>query len=166
MRVPRMIAGAALLLSACALPRADEARVPLPSPLLPIECVVEEGKHLSLRAAGREILRYAIGTVEAPAGVDPVHAAAGFLHPVRTTSGVLVSDSFSSSHPHHHGAWSAWRQGEFEGRNLNGFAPLEKLGRMEFVSLEGVVSGPVCGGFRAKQRLVDLHAPGGPRPAL
>ena len=132
----------------------------------PVESVAEEGKHLTLRVGGKDVLRYAVGVVEPPAGIDPLHASAGFLHPVWTPSGRVVSDNFPRGHEHHHGIWSAWRLGEFEGRKLNGFAPLEKLGRMEFVKVEATFSGPVFGGFRARQRLVDLNAPGGPRAAL
>jgi hypothetical protein len=131
-----------------------------------VECVVEEGKHVTLRAGGRDVLRYALCVVEPPAGVDPLHASAGFVHPLWTPSGRVVSDNFPKGHEHHHGVWSAWRQGEFEGRKLNGFAPLEKLGRMEFVKLEATISGPVFGGFSTRQRLVDLNAPGGPKDAL
>lgn len=132
----------------------------------PVECVSEEGKHLTLRAGGKDVLRYAVGVVEPPAGADPLHASAGFIHPVWAPSGRVVSDNFPRGHEHHHGIWSAWRAGEFEGRKLNGFAPLEKLGRMEFVKVESTFSGPVFGGFRARQRLVDRNAPGGPRAAL
>lgn len=131
-----------------------------------VETVASEGKHLTVRFSGKDILRYAMDVVAAPAGADPLHAAAGFIHPVWAPSGRTVSDNFPKGHEHHHGIWSAWRQTEFEGRKLNGFAPLEKLGRMEFLKLEGSFSGPVFGGFRARQRLVDPNAPGGPKPAL
>lgn len=128
--------------------------------------VLETGNDLTVRAGDREALRYAIGRVPTPDGVDPLHAAAGFIHPLRTPSGLMVTDNFPTGHPHHHGIWSAWRKGEREGRPVNGFAPLEKLGRMEVVAVDGLFDGPVVGGFRAKQRLVDLSDPDGPTPAL
>jgi hypothetical protein len=131
-----------------------------------VECIEEKGKHVTLRAGGKDVLRYAVAVVEPPAGVNPAHASAGFIHPVWSPSGRVVSNNFPRGHEHHHGIWSAWRQAEFEGRTLNGFAPLEKLGKMELVKLEGTFSGPVFGGFRSRQRLVDLNAPGGPKAAL
>ncbi len=131
-----------------------------------VEPVVTEGRHATLRFAGRDVLRYNIGVVEAPAGIDPAHNSSGYIHPVWTPEGRVVSNDLPKLHPHHHGIWFCWRTGEFEGRKLNAFAPLEKLGRMEVVKVDGTVSGPVFGGFRARQRLVDLQAPGGAKPAL
>ncbi len=108
----------------------------------------------------------AVAAPRAPAGVDPAHERSAYLHPVWTPSGRVISNDFPPKHEHHHGIWFSWRTGEFEGRKLNAFAPLEKLGRQEHVALEETFAGPVFGGFRAKQRLVDLNAPGGPKAAL
>jgi hypothetical protein len=130
-----------------------------------VECVEEAGA-LRLRAGGRDVLRYATAVVPAPEGADPSHAAAGFIHPLWTPSGRVISNNFPRGHEHHHGVWSCWRLAEFEGRKLNGFAPLEKLGRMEFVQVDATFPGAVFGGFRARQRLVDLHAPDGPKVAV
>lgn len=128
--------------------------------------VLKTEKDLTVRVGGRDALRYAIARMEPPAGVDPLYAAAGFIHPVWTPSGLTVTDSFPKGHPHHHGIWSAWRKGEREGRSVNGFASLEKLGRMEVASVDGRFEGPVFGGFRVTQRLIDLTDPDGPTPAL
>lgn len=125
-----------------------------------------EGESVAARVGAKEVFRYNTGRVPAPAGVDPAHVSTGYLHPVRTPSGRVISNDHPKGHEHHHGVWYCWRTGEFEGRKLNAFAPLEKLGRMEFVKLEGTFSGPVFGGFRSRQRLVDLNAPGGPQPVL
>jgi hypothetical protein len=134
---------------------------PAPSPR--VEPVLEEGKRVTVRFAGKEIFRYNGGVVPAPEGIDPAHNSSGYLHPVWTPSGRMVSNDLPRLHPHHHGIWFCWRTGEFEGRKLNAFAPLEKLGRMEVVKVDEAASGPVFGGFRARQRLLDLQAS---KPAL
>ncbi len=128
--------------------------------------VVSEGRHVTVSALGRDALRYTIGAPAAPAGIDPAHERSAYLHPVWTPDGRTITNDLPAKHPHHHGIWFSWRTGEFEGRKLNAFAPLEKLGRQEHAALDGVFSGPVFGGFRARQRLVDLNAPGGPKTAL
>jgi hypothetical protein len=130
-----------------------------------IEAVADE-KHATLRAGGKDVVRYNLAAPPAPAGVDPAHERSAYLHPIRTPDGRVISNDFPPKHEHHHGIWFSWRTGEFEGRKLNAFAPLEKLGRQEHVKMEETFSGPVFGGFRAKQRLVDLNAPGGPKAAL
>jgi len=139
---------------------------PAAAPPASVRCVVEEGKHVLVRAGGRGVLRYNTAVMKSPPGVDPLHDSSGYIHPVWAPSGRLLSNDFPGPHPHHHGIWSCWRDADFEGRKLNAFAPLEKLGRMEFVKLEQPFDGPVVGGFRARQRLVDLNAPGGPKAAI
>ena len=131
-----------------------------------VEAVVEEGKQVLLRVAGKDAARYNVAAPRAPAGVDPAHERSAYLHPVWTPGGRVISNDFPKGHEHHHGIWFSWRTGEFEGRKLNAFAPLEKLGRQEHVKLDETYSGVVFGGFRARQRLVDLNAPGGPKAAL
>ncbi len=132
-----------------------------PKPAPAVECAVAEGKHLTFRFEDRDILRYHTSVVEPPPGVDPVYAFSGYLHPFRTPSGRIVTGDFARGNEHQHGIWSAWRQAEFEGRKVNPWAPLEKVGRVEFLKLEGTLSGPVFGGFRSRQRLIDPNAPGG-----
>ncbi len=137
-----------------------------PSPSAGVECAVEAGKHLTLRLEDKDLLRYNMGVVQPPAGVDPVYAFTGYIHPVWTPSGRVITNDFAPKQEHQHGVWFAWRQAEFEGRKVNPWAPLEKVGQVEFVKLDGTVAGPVFGGFRSRQRLLDPNAPGGPKAVL
>jgi len=130
-----------------------------------VGCTTVEGSHLTFRFEDKDILRYNTGVVQPPAGTDPVYAYSGYLHPVWTPSGRTITGDFAKGNEHQHGIWSTWRHAEFEGRKVNAWAPLEKVGRVEFVKLDETVSGPVFGGFRARQRLLDPNAPGGPKPA-
>jgi hypothetical protein len=130
-----------------------------------VEAVVE-GKHVTVQALRKDVVRYHLEAPKVPAGGDPAHERSAYLHPVWTPDGRVVSNDFPPKHEHHHGIWFSWRSGEFEGRKLNAFAPLEKLGRQEHVALDEAYPGVIFGGFRVKQRLVDLNAPGGPKPAL
>ncbi len=131
-----------------------------------VECAAVEGRHLTLRYEGKDILRYHTGVVPPPAGVDPAYAFTGYIHPVWTPSGRVITGDFAPKDEHHHGIWFAWRHAEFEGRKLNAWAPLENVGKVEFVKVEETISGPVFGGFRGRQRLLDPAAPGGPKGAL
>ncbi len=131
-----------------------------------LECLFVGGKHVLLRAADRDVLRYNAATVEAPAGVDPVFARSGYIHPVWTPSGRVVSNDFPPNHLHHHGLWFPWTSSEFEGRKVDFWNSKVKQGRVEAVKVEAAFEGPVFAGFRASHRFVDLTAPGGPRAAL
>jgi hypothetical protein len=126
--------------------------------------VVDEGKRLAVKLAGREIIGFQTKP-ELPADVKPVFARAGYIHPIYTPSGRLVSDDYPSDHYHHHGIWAAWTKTEFEGRHPDFWNVHDGTGRVDFVGVDETWGGPVHGGFRSRQNYVDVSGPA-PKVAL
>ncbi|MBV8881570.1 MAG: PmoA family protein [Planctomycetaceae bacterium] len=137
-----------------------ESAAPAPSPA--VDCV-DDGKALVVSVGGKTVLRYNHAVVDQP---DPVFSRSGYLHPISTPSGKTVTNDSPANHLHHHGIWSAWTSSEFEGRKSNFWESKEKQGKVEFVKIDGTVSGPVYGGFTVRHRFVNLTAPDGPKTAL
>jgi hypothetical protein len=125
--------------------------------------VVDNGKNLTLSVGGRAVLRYNHAVIEQP---DPVFSRSGYLHPIWTPAGKVITNDSPPNHLHHHGLWSAWTSSEFEGRKSNFWESKELQGRIECVKVEETVSGPVFGGFRARHRFINLNGPDGPKVAL
>jgi hypothetical protein len=117
-------------------------------------------------ADGRTLARYAFAPVPVPAGVDPVYSRGGYLHPLRTPAGRVVTNDLPSNHLHHHGIWSGWTSSHFEGRPSNFWETKAGQGRVEALSVDETWSGPACAGLRARHRFVSLSVPGAPKPAL
>ncbi len=88
--------------------------------------------------------------------IKPVFLRGGYIHPVFTPSGHLVTDDYPSDHYHHHGIWFAWTKTEFEGAHPDFWNVGDGTGRVEFISLDGAWSGPVHAGFKSRQRYVAL----------
>ena len=130
------------------------------------ECADVGGKHLVLRAGGKDVLRYNSSVVEPPAGMEPIFARSGYIHPIWTPSGLVISNDFPPNHKHHHGLWMPWTKAEFEGREVNFWEQGYGLGKVECTGIDEKVSGSVFGGFRAIHRFLDLKAPEGPKPVL
>lgn len=91
--------------------------------------------------------------------IKPEYKRAGYLHPIRTPSGTIVSDDYPPQHIHHHGIWSPWTKTSFQGRAPDFWNMGAKTGTVEFVALDRTWSGAVHGGFVARHRFVDLSAP-------
>src|SRR6185503_2617122 len=127
-----------------------------------VECV-DDGKSLTLSVSGKKVLRYNHAVVEQP---DPVFSRSGFLHPVWTPEGKVITNNSPANHLHHHGIWSAWTSSEFEGRKSNFWESKEKQGKVEFVKMEETFTGPVFSGFRARHRFINLNGPDGPKAVL
>ncbi len=122
--------------------------------------------HLDIKVRGRSVLSF----VGEPNGlphpdIKPIFLRGGYIHPVFTPSGRLVTDDYPSDHYHHHGIWFAWTKTEFEGKHPDFWNMGDGTGRVEFVKVGKTWSGPVYAGFTSTQRYVALTG-GAPKTAL
>lgn len=137
-----------------------------PAPFPKVECKDVEGKHLVFSAGGKDVVRYNSAFIPPPPGVDAVFGRSGYLHPVWTPDGRVISNDVPKNHLHHHGIWFPWTSSEFEGRPSDFWNSGSKQGKVECVKVEKTVSGPVFAGFTATHRFVNLNGPDGPKTAL
>lgn len=115
---------------------------------------------LKLTVAGHPVLYYRMERDAVPReGIKPEVVRAGYIHPVFSPSGQLVTDDYPANHPHHHGIWTPWTKTSFQGRSPDFWNMQGKTGAEEFVALDRTWSGPVHGGFEARLNMVDLSAP-------
>lgn len=123
-------------------------------------------RHLLFSHAGRSILRYNYGVIEPPEGIEPLFARSGYIHPVWTPAGKVISNDFPPNHKHHHGIWFPWTSTTFEGRDVDFWNTGSLQGNVECTGVDARITGPVFGGFRARHRFLDLKAPGGAKEVL
>jgi len=133
---------------------------------VPAKNLVRSGNNLTLSSAGRKVFTYNGDLTPLPDGIAAAVQRGGYLHPVLSPSGKVLSDDYAPNHPHHHGLWAAWTKTEFEGRHPDFWNMQDKTGRVEFVSIDSTFAGALACGFAAKHRYVDLTAPGGAKTAL
>jgi hypothetical protein len=115
------------------------------------------GDKLAIDVAGRRAFVYQAQPGELPAsGIKEIFRRGGYIHPVYTPSGRVVTDDYPPDHYHHHGIWFAWTKTEFEGRHPDFWNMGDGTGKVEFVALDETWSGAVHGGFVSRHRYVDL----------
>ena len=119
-----------------------------------------EGSRIKFAIDGRLVFYYQADPSQLPRpDIKPLYRRGGYLHPVLTPSGKLVSDDYAPNHLHHHGVWFSWAHAEFEGRHPDFWNMGEAKGTTEFVALDKTWSGSVHGGFQSEHRFVDLTTP-------
>ena len=79
----------------------------------------------------------------------------GYLHPLRTPSGRVVTDDDVPARPEQRGLWSAWGVTRVDGRAPDFWHTGRGTGAVEFEGVLEAFSGPVVAGFRARHRAVD-----------
>jgi hypothetical protein len=100
------------------------------------------------------VFRYqTVGRAPRP-DVPPQAVRAGYLHPLQTPRGLVVTDDYHPKHRGHHGIWTAWTAAEFEGRKLSLWGG--DSAKNDFVALDETFAGAAAGGLRARHQTVDL----------
>lgn len=118
-----------------------------------------EGQQIIFTAGARELLRYQAEPGELPRpDIKEAFRRGGYLHPIFTPAGRLVTDDYPANHLHHHGVWSPWTKTEFEGRKPDFWNMGAGTGRVEFVAVEEVWSKDGRAGFKARHQFADLLA--------
>src|SRR5215470_6689804 len=92
-------------------------------------------------------------------GIKEAFKRAGYMHPVYSPGGRVVTDDYPSDHYHQHGIMFAWTKTEFEGRQPDFWNMGNGSGSVEFDGVGSSSSGPVHAAFTARFRYVDLSAP-------
>ena len=132
----------------------------------PVVAATKQGGAVRITVGSKEVLTYQGEKTPLPDGYEPQFQRGGYIHPVFTPSGKLVTDDYPHNHKHHHGIWAPWTLTEFEGRKPDFWNMGTKTGTIEFVGLGDAWAGPVSGGFQTRHRFVDLTAKPEPKVAL
>ena len=81
--------------------------------------VQESDGRFVFTADGAELAVYHAAPAKPPEGVDAMYARSGFVHPVRTPSGRVVTDDFSPDYSHQNGLFNTWTKATFRDRPVD-----------------------------------------------
>lgn len=110
-----------------------------------------------LKNGNSEILRYQTSVLYPPAKVDTSYKRSGFIHPLMTPSGNILTRVSPPDHYHHVGIWNPWTRVKI-GNHVTDFWNLyEKQGTVKFAGINSTVNGPVYGGFSVRQEHIDFQ---------
>ncbi len=119
----------------------------------PIKVETKDGG-LLLTDHGKNVLQYNFETVYPPQGVDTVFKRSGFIHPLWSPEGHLLTQINPPDHRHHVGIWNPWTDVLFEGKMVDFWNLVKKEGTVRFSKFISKTEGPVFGGFKALQEHV------------
>lgn len=112
---------------------------------------------ITLSVGGRPVLTYHSEVTQPPRGdIDPVYQRGGYIHPLLTPSGVVVTGDYPPDHVHHHGIWAAWTRTRFRDEMVDFWNVADRLGDVLPVAVDSMWDGAIHGGFSARHRYVAL----------
>lgn len=125
-----------------------------------------DSEALEIGYKNRKALRYQYALMEPPAGENPLYVRSGFIHPIWSPEGKVLTRIHPSDHIHHMGFWTPWTKTEFEGRHVDFWNLKEGQGTVRFVKFNFLTTGPVFGGFEALQQHVVFDSVNGEKIAI
>ena len=125
-----------------------------------------DGEGLEFSFEGAKALRYNYALIPPPESENPLFTRSGFIHPIWTPDGKVLTRIHPSDHIHHLGFWLPWTKTEFEGRNVDFWNLGSGQGTVRFVRFTSLNSGPVFACFEAIHEHIDLSAPEGEKVVL
>ncbi len=138
--------------------------VSLPVILLKGELALHETPdYIEVSRGDTPVLRYHKAEMPPPEGASPAYRRSGFIHPLRSPSGAVVTSIHAPDHIHHMGLWHAWVRTEFRGRNVDFWNLRKSQGTVRFVEMIDRAEAPDQVGFTVGQQQVAL--PHEDRPA-
>jgi len=122
---------------------------------------VKGDKALDLQLGGANILRYNHAVVPAPKDIGRIPEArrslydrSGFIHPLWSTKGSVLTEIHPADHIHHMGLWMPWTHTHFEGKMVDFWNVGDGTGTVRFAKYLSTTDGPVFGGFQVQQEHV------------
>lgn len=120
----------------------------------------QDEAELMLAAGDRPILTYHIATDCPPKDQPQYYCRSGYIHPLRSPGGAVVTDGFPVGHTHQHGLFFAWVDNTFRGDFTDFWNQQKETGTVAHRELTGTTSGDVFTGFSSRLQQISLeHGP-------
>jgi hypothetical protein len=127
--------------------------------------LTDSGQSLRVAIGDRPVLEYRYELMPVPEGVNEAFSLSGFIHPLWSPEGEVLTRIQPPDHRHHYGIWNPWTHTEFEGRSVDFWNVGSRQGRVVSAGVVQRESGAVLGGYKAIHNHI-AHLPGGDRIAM
>jgi hypothetical protein len=128
---------------------------------------IERGhKDLKVISNNRPVLNYRFAMTYPPEGVDLLYKRSGYIHPLWSPGGELLTSIQPSDHYHHYGIWGPWTLTHIDGRETDFWNLVKGEGTVRFAGFISQVEGEVYTGFKVLQQHIDFGAAGEDRIAI
>jgi hypothetical protein len=122
--------------------------------------VVRKQIDLSLLQNENPVLNYRFETTFPPEGVNPLYKRSGFIHPLWSPGGEVLTRIQAPDHYHHYGIWGPWTKTHIGDREVDFWNLAKGQGTVKFAGFLSQTEGDVFSGFQALQQHVDFGGQG------
>jgi hypothetical protein len=118
----------------------------------------ESSKGMDFLLDGKLVLSYQMIKEPVPMGIKGAYSKSGFIHPIQSPSGQILSRIQPQDHYHHYGIWGPYARATIAGKEVDFWNLGDEKGRVDF---SRVLSKKQAGGaaeLTVRQNHIDLKA--------
>lgn len=128
--------------------------------------IKKDNQGVKLMAGSKPILNYQTAMTYPPGGVNPIYRKSGFIHPLWSPSGEVLTRIQAPDHYHHYGVWGPWTKTHINGRAVDFWNLASGEGSVRFSKLLAIEEGEIYAGITALQEHLDFGAKGEDQVAI
>jgi Family of unknown function (DUF6807) len=121
---------------------------------------------LTISSGNQKLLTYQFKTVYPPTGIDTNYKRSGFIHPLYTPHGQVLTNIQPKDHYHHYGIWNPWTHTFFEGDTVDFWNIKGHQGTVRFVKFTSQESNSKYAEYTALHEHVVFKKNGSEKVAL
>lgn len=110
-----------------------------------------------VKVNNKPLLFYHTKEAMPPADSPSYYRRSGFIHPLYSPNGSVLTDDFPAGHAHQHGIFTAWTNTTFRGKMVDFWNQHKKLGTVEHVEVLEAKEGRDFGRIKTKLRHISLE---------
>lgn len=128
--------------------------------------LVDKNGSLTFRSGNKDLLSYQYKTVYPPAGQDTNYKRSGFIHPLYTPHGQVLTRIQPPDHYHHYGVWNPWTHTLFEQDTVDFWNIKGKQGTVRFAKFVSKTNALEFSEFTALHEHIVFKKDGSEKVAL
>ncbi len=128
--------------------------------------LIKDYRDMSLVMNEKPILKYRYAVTYPPEGINPIFKRSGFIHPLYSPEGEVLTRIQAPDHYHHYGIWGPWTHTHIGDRQVDFWNLGEGQGTVKFAGFLTEEEGAIYSGFEALQQHIDFGGKGEDQVAM
>ncbi len=121
---------------------------------------------LTISSGDQKLITYQFKTIYPPKGIDTNYKRSGFIHPLYTPHGQVLTRIQPPDHYHHYGIWNPWTHTFFEGDTIDFWNIKSRQGTVRFAKFTSQSSSKKYAEFTALHEHIVFKKDGSEKVAL
>ncbi len=105
--------------------------------------IEDNGKSFNFIYHDSLLMSYRYVDMPVPDGVPQVYSRSGFVHPLKTLQGNILTQIQPGDHYHHYGLWHPWTHTEYDGEEIDFWNLIKEEGTVRFSDVVSRSEGPL-----------------------